>query len=231
MKFKLKFNIKEIIIFFIAILIVYGLFKSSLFLRNNYLKISGLLSISKIFNMENENESLKKENLALKIENSKLKDANSLIFNKIQSLDEASILLYINNRQGKFILIDKGCSKNFQINSIVLSENLLVGRITQCNMIYSKVELISNDNFKISIKSLSSNIDGLMEIKNGNYYITLTDNNKKISDKELIVSSGKDGIFSNGLVIGEYEANKNSLLPLLDINKINEVKVLNLTNG
>ncbi len=172
------------------------------------------------FNLKNtysENSNLKNRNQELMAELSYLKD----IARENNFLDKAKDLQMKENfdwqasriigmdmqNMAGYLIIDSGTDDGIRIDMPVITENkFLIGKIIEADKNFSKVITIFNPTTKIAIKTQDSEVFGLL---NGNYTkkltIDLISKDKELKIGESVVSSGKDGIYPAGLLIGQVE--------------------------
>ncbi len=231
MSFKKRTDkLKKLSIFLILITLIYVFLLKGLKLSNSLkqIQITPIKTFLLAKKLIIENQKLAEENLRLSIENSKLKNDKAFILNDQLNSQQAFIILRLSTHQGQYFIINARCN-NIQSNKTVVTyDKFLIGRVVKCNQDISKVELVTNNNFKASVKSLTSNINGLFETVKNEYRITIKDSNKEIENDELIVTSGQDGLYPAGLIIGKYKKNRNAVELLVDLNSISKVSLINI---
>lgn len=227
-----KYNqkLKKFFLFFVILGGIYAfLFNSfNIFTNLRQLKITPMILFFPNKLIE-EIKQLKEENLKLSLENIQLKKKDFfLLENEKLPHTQADVILYLNTHQGQYFIINKGCQIN-QVNKIiVVYDKFLLGKVIKCNDYLSKVELLTNQNFKTSVKSAKSEINGLFEIVRNEPRITLTQLNKEIEDNELIITSGLDGVFPAGLIVGQYKKSQDAIQLLVNFNNISKVTLINI---
>lgn len=224
-------KLKKLFLFIILIITVYTfLFKGITALSNlGQIKIIPLTTFFSISKLIKENRELKEENLKLLIENSKLKnDKAFLLDNQTPNNTLAFIILYLNTHQGQYFIINKGCKIAQSNKTIAVYDKFLVGKVIKCNDNFSKVELLTNHNFKTSVRSIKSNINGLFESVRNEYRITLKPLEKQIENDELIITSGQDGLVPAGLIVGQYKKGQDIIKLLIDLNSLKQVSLINI---
>jgi rod shape-determining protein MreC len=178
-----------------------------------------------------ENENLKNninKSEYLELENNQLR---KLIDDQISSpsnLVSARVLL---DKQSPYInsfVINAGANKKIKKGMAVLSGENFIGRIVDVNFFSSRVLLITDLNSKIPIITDPTASHSILSGR-GNKKPTLDylpeDNQVKEGDK--VFTSGKEGIFSAGIPIGEVKVEKNIFAVLLytDISQVSFVNV------
>ena len=161
-----------------------------------------------------ENEKLKGEIEDLRrkeLDNSFLQTQNKQL-NEVVKLNEefdfttvsAKIMFDKNSPYLNSVIINKGTNSNIKLGLPVLSKGHLVGRIVEVNYISSRILLLNDLNSKIPVV-ISPNGDqailsGIGKINPGLDYLP---ENFYPEDKNLVYTSGKDGILLPGISIGK----------------------------
>lgn len=177
---------------------------------------SGFLQfLSKIRNLEKENNALLIENQELKSRITSLKELQkenkvlrqalelnlqkdfSLLFCSITSIDLAQDL----------ILIDKGIKHGLFTGQVVInSQKALVGKIEQAYDDFSKVALISSPKNTFPVKSQEGEFGGVAKgLGNFELFVDLIPQDAQIIQGEQIVTVSLDGAFPKGLLVGEVK--------------------------
>jgi len=167
-------------------------------------------------------EKLKKENEELKskvfnsefltLENNQLKeiigeqiDSDSNYIASRVMLDKQSV--YLNS-----FILNSGSNKDIKKGLAVLDGKNFIGRIVDVNYFSSRVLLVTDLNSKIAIISEPSGDHGILTGHGKNDpTIEYLSKNHKINNGDKIYTSGKEGIFSPGMAIGEAVLKKDSI--------------------
>ena len=172
---------------------------------------------SALFNIKSIKESntrLISENLDLYNKLAKLsqfEEKNSLLKEKLNlSQKDINTLLvsvigrdFQNNRS---FLIDKGTNDGLAVGMVVISEGeTIVGRLADVSWNISKVQTILDTRSRIAAITATSKISGLVRGLGSNVIFDLIVKNKKPEKEELIISSGTDGIWPRGFIIGKIK--------------------------
>lgn len=134
--------------------------------------------------------------------------------------------------------INAGENQGINIDSVVLSERGLVGRIIEVGDNWARVMSISDSNSSVSFKVLrDNNVEGIVQgSASENLEGYLFDPRMEIEEGDKLVTSGQ-GIFPEGILIGEViEIGKSreqlldsvKVQPAVDFQKINRVLILSL---
>mgnify|MGYP001606547440 FL=1 len=108
-----------------------------------------------------------------------------------------------NNRS---FLIDSGANDGVATNMIVISKGkTIIGRIADVSYNTAKVQTILDTQIRIAAITTSSNISGLVRGLGSSVIFDLIAKNKKPETGELIISSGIDGIWPKGFIIGKVK--------------------------
>jgi len=183
-------------------------------------------------------EELKKENYLLKkniskndyleLENTQLK---KLIEDQVKSpenlvsarvmIDKSS--LYLNS-----FILNNGTNNSIKKGMAVLDKNNFIGRIVDVNFFSSRVLLVTDLNSKIPVIIEPSGDHAILsghgdELPSLDYL----PKDSKIDNGNTVFTSGKEGLFSPGIPIGQVftKSNKKNVLLYSDINQITFVNI------
>ena len=161
--------------------------------------------LAKLPQLEEENSLLKEKlNLSQKAINTRLADVIGRDFQ--------------NNRS---FLINKGTNDGIAIGMVVISEGeTIIGRIADASYSVSKVETILDTQSRIAAITATSKISGLVRGLGSDAIFDLIVKNKKPEIGELIISSGTDGLWPRGFIIGkvkEVKSQDNQVFNTADI--------------
>ena len=182
-------------------------------------KIDNWLSFwkSALFNIKNIKESnahLISENLDLynKLAKlSQLEEENSLLREKLNLLQKSinTCLAGIIGRDfqnNRSFLINKGTNDGITIGMVVISEGeIIIGRIADASYNASKVQTILDTQSRIAAITATSKISGLVRGLGSDIIFDLIVKDKKPEVEELVISSGTDGIWPRGFIIGKIK--------------------------
>jgi len=140
----------------------------------------------------------------LELENSQLR---KLIEEQVASESNMVSARVIIDKQSPYLnsfVLNIGSNKDIKNGMAVLDGKNFIGRIVDVNFFSSRVLLITDLNSKIPIISEPSGSHAILS-GNGKDYPTLEylSKNHKIQDGDKIYTSGKEGIFTPGTIIGE----------------------------
>src|SRR3989344_6491218 len=108
-----------------------------------------------------------------------------------------------NNRS---FLVDIGANDGVAVNMVVISKcKTILGRIADANYDTSKVQTILDTQIRIAAVTVNSDISGLASGLGSSVIFDLIAKNKKPEMGELIISSGADGIWPKGFIIGKVK--------------------------
>lgn len=178
-------------------------------------KFSNFLSF--VFNIKNiyiENTDLKYQNRKLLEENAYLGDfiAEKSILEKAKNIQAQENFSWqigrvigadAQNWSG-YIIIDAGSDDGVAVGMPVIDQNkMLIGKIAETGKNFSKVLTIFNSSMKVAAKSQGGDVFGVVV---GDYAKNLTMDfvakERILSHGEAVLTSAKDGVFPEGLVIG-----------------------------
>ena len=178
-----------------------------------------------------ENDELKNnisETAFLELENSQLRKLIDEQIESTSNLVSARIMLDKQSPYLNSFVINIGSNKEIKNGMAVLDGKNFIGRIVDVNYFSSRVLLISDLNSKIPILSVPSENHAILS-GHGVDYPTLEylPKNHTVKSGDKIYTSGKEGIFSPGIPIGEVEFENNIAKVLLfsDLSQITFVNV------
>ena len=201
---------------------IYGFVEGHLNLYNNYSELM------------KENEELK-NNISksdfLKLENSQLR---KLIEEQVESpsnLVSARVMLDKQSPYLNSFVINVGSNKGIKNGMAALDGKNFIGRIVDVNFFSSRVLLVSDLNSKIPILSEPSANHAILS-GHGTSEPTLEylPENHKIQDGDKIYTSGKEGIFTPGIPIGEAKIVTNKIKVLL-FSDLRQITFINIDLG
>tara|TARA_B100000029_G_scaffold451410_1_gene475974 strand:+ start:1554 stop:2399 length:846 start_codon:yes stop_codon:yes gene_type:complete len=193
------------------------------------------------FNLYEEHTELKKdyENLKnsvtksdfLELENSQLRklieEQTSSPFNFLSArimLDKQS--MYLNS-----FIINAGSNKDIKNGMAVLHGENFIGRIVDVNFFSSRVLLISDLNSKIPVITEPSGYHAILSGKGDNEpNLEYLPENYNIQDGEKVYTSGKEGIFSPGIPVGEVKI-KDGFIKVILFSDLNQITFVNIKLG
>lgn len=133
------------------------------------------------------------------------------------------------------LTIDSGVEAGIQPDMAVVTDQGVVGRVVESSVGYARILSLADPNFAISLRSVRSR-DPFIAIGSGldRMELRYLSVRHQITDAELAITSGADGIFPAGLPVGNIYAQgrqsdlfaRGVLQPLVDISRIEEVLVL-----
>ena len=205
---------------------------------------SNIINDSSIY-IENHFDLYKNYNL-LKEENVRLRnnisetDFLQLENNQLRKLIEEQIVSPSNlvsarvmiDKQSPYLnsfIINMGSNKNIKNGMAVLDGNNFVGRIVDVNFFSSRVLLVSDLNSKIPV-IIEPNAHHAILSGHGDDEAVLDylPENHNIQDGDKVYTSGKEGIFSPGIPIGEVVKEKENLRVSL-FSDLNQITFINIT--
>jgi rod shape-determining protein MreC len=205
------------------------------------IKFSGVVKdffITHIF-VYKENRKLKTElkelkskdfqTLYLQTANKRLQDIIQLEKKSAFTTIAAKIILDKNSPYLNSVIINKGSSSRIKLGMPVLSEGNLVGRVVEVNFLSARILLLNDLNSKIPVmispKGSQAILSGRGKDKPKLEYLP---EKFELSDKNLVFTSGKDGIFFEGIPVGNviFEDNKIKVKLFSDPNQISFVNII-----
>jgi rod shape-determining protein MreC len=184
--------------------------------------------------LKKENEDLKNnllKNDYLEIENAQLKKLVDEKLTTYKNLVAARVMidkqsLYLNS-----FIIGIGSNKNIKKGMAVLDGKNFIGRIVDVNFFSSRVLLVSDLNSKIPVIIEPSGDQAILS-GHGNDPLSLDylPKDQKIQDGNAVYTSGKEGLFSPGIPIGNVLKKSNQFYVSL-FSDLNQVLFVNVNIG
>ena len=184
----------------------------------------------------------------LKIENNKLKDSISksdflelentqlrkLIDEQIASPSNLVSARVMIDKQSPYLnsfIINIGSNKNVKNGMAVLDGKNFVGRIVDVNFFSSRVLLVSDLNSKIPVIIEPSGHHAILSGRGTNEpTLEYFPENHAFQDGDKVYTSGKEGIFSPGIPIGEIKIEKDVIKTSL-FSDLSQITFINITLG
>ena len=170
-------------------------------------------------------KTLKESNIKLLAENlelygklaklSQIEKENTLLKEKLNLADKnawnttwANVIGrdFENNRS---FIIDKGTSDGIEVGMpVIISGKVVIGKISDVSYNASKVKTIIDVSSKIAAVNSDGSVSGLVRGLGSDVIFDLIAKNKKPEIGNLIISSGTDGLWPRGLLIGKVKGVK-----------------------
>ena len=167
----------------------------------------------------------------LELENTQLRKLIEEQVTSSSNLVSARVML---DKQSPFLnsfIINIGSNKGIKNGMAVLDGKNFIGRIVDVNFFSSRVLLVSDLNSKIPVLIEPSAHHAILS-GHGKNKPTLEYLPKKhtIQDGDKVYTSGKEGIFSPGIPIGEAKV-ENNLITVLLFSDLNQITFVNINLG
>ena len=169
------------------------------------------------------------QTLYLQTENKRLQDIIQLEKKSAFTTIAARVILDKNSPYLNSVIINRGSGSRIKLGMPVLSEGNLVGRIVEVNFLSARILLLNDLNSKIPVmispKGSQAILSGRGEDKPKLEYLP---EKFELNDKNLVFTSGKDGIFFEGIPVGKAisEGNKIKVKLFSDPNQVSFVNVV-----
>jgi len=163
---------------------------------------------NKLFRLEQE-QALNSEALLvleqLKNENADLRKLLNLKSNFSNSSTAAEIRYKLPDPYSKRIVIDRGSRDQIKIGQPAISADGIVGQITQVSNNKSEVTLLSDSNLSIPVFLPRTRIKAITKGKGttDGFELNYTDLSANILIGDKIFTSGLDGLYPPGIIVGE----------------------------
>ena len=177
-------------------------FNFNIVLENKKLKdeIDQLVSEKKeLLFFKNENENLRR------VLNIKNKDAYTAVYTKIIHEDT--------NEFAKNLIITIGSNENIQLGQAVVRNNVYLGKISEVNLLSSKVMVITDINSRVPVVIPSKGVNAILKGNGlGGAQLLFLPQNVSLENNDQIYTSGTDGSIKEGLYVGKISTdNKKDL--------------------
>lgn len=144
------------------------------------------------------------------------------------------ISAYVLGRE-RFLIIDKGLRDGVNKDMIVVSENIVVGKVFSVSSKTSQIQLLWDPDAKTSVKT-DKNVQGLLTGSFGNkIVISKVLQKDPLNSLDIVMTSGEEGIFPPNLIIGKVDevvakqedVYKEAIItPLIDYEKLQQVFII-----
>ena len=184
--------------------------------------------------LKKENDELK-NNISktdfLELENTQLRKLIEEQVTSDSNLVSARVMLDKQSPYLNSFIINVGSNKEIKNGMAVLDGKNFIGRIVDVNFFSSRVLLVSDLNSKIPVLIEPSAHHAILS-GHGKNKPTLEYLPKKhtIQDGDKVYTSGKEGIFSPGIPIGEVKV-ENNLITVLLFSDLNQITFININLG
>ena len=202
---------------------------------------STLITIQDHFNLYKNYNDMLQENIELKnsmsksdflkLENSQLRKLINEQSESESSLESARVILDEQSPYLNSFIINIGSNKDIKNGMAVLDGKNFIGRIIDVNFFSSRVLLISDLNSKIPIVTEPSGNHAILSGRGtNNPTLEYLSKNHKIKNGDKIYTSGKEGIFAPGIIIGEAKVLKDKVEIEL-YSEMNQISFVNINLG
>ena len=199
------------------------------------------VSIKEHINLYSDYIELKKENNELRnditksefleLENTQLR---KLIEEQVASpsnLVSARVMLDKTSPYLNSFIINTGSNKNVKNGMAVLDGKNFIGRIVDVNFFSSRVLLVSDLNSRIPVIVEPSASHAILNGRGKNEpTLEYLPENHNVQDGDKVYTSGKEGIFTSGIPIGEVKLNKD-LIQVLLFSDLSQITFININLG
>ena len=196
--------------------------KEHINLYSNYIEL-------KKENNELKNDITKSE--FLELENTQLR---KLIEEQVASpsnLVSARVMLDKTSPYLNSFIINTGSNKNIKNGMAVLDGKNFIGRIVDVNFFSSRVLLVSDLNSRIPVIIEPSASHAILNGRGKNEpTLEYLPENHNVKDGDKVYTSGKEGIFTPGIPIGEVKFN-NDLIQVLLFSDLSQITFININIG
>lgn len=153
----------------------------------------------------------------------------------------ARVISYSGNNWYETIEINKGAMSGLKVGNAVLTQDGVVGRVTEVGPNYAKVKTILDSSSAVGIYVMRTGGSGLVEgdrdmVSDKKCKLSFLDRSTPLIAGDVVETSGTGGIFPAGLVVGTVMSisadnagtlNYAVINPAVDFDKLREVLVIN----
>jgi rod shape-determining protein MreC len=167
--------------------------------------------------------------LYLQTANKRLQDIIQLEKKSAFTTIVARVLLDKNSPYLNSFIINRGSNSRIKLGMPVLSEGNLVGRVVEVNFLSARILLLNDLNSKIPVMISPKGSQAILSGRGeDNPKLEYLPEKFKLSDKNLVFTSGKDGIFFEGIPVGNviFEDNKIKVKLFSDPKQVSFVNVV-----
>ena len=186
-------------------------------------------------------QKLKEENIELKnnisksnfleLENNQLRKLIDEQVTSSANYISARVMIDKQSPYLKSFIINSGSNKNIKKGMAVLHENNFIGRIVDVNYFSSRVLLVSDLNSKIAVIAEPSGSHAILSGHGENLpTLEYLPKNVNIKDGDKVYTSGKEGIFSTGIPIGEAKI-ENEQIKVILLSDLSQITFVNIDVG
>ncbi|MCX6806617.1 MAG: rod shape-determining protein MreC [Candidatus Berkelbacteria bacterium] len=228
---KKRYTLIIVLFLVVFLIIIYGPVKNVFLIISNpflnFFEKASVLIISKpadffrtiknVNNLASENQGLQRKINDLEAEKAGLKEKekeNEILKRQLNFVENtkgmnllgANVIGRSPNNFSHYLIINRGEKDGLKIGQAVISEGLLLGKISEVNFNTSKVFLVTNPTGAVPALTQDSRAAGLIKGEIG-YGLVLEDLPKDILifEGENIITSGLGGEYPKGLLIGKLE--------------------------
>jgi rod shape-determining protein MreC len=166
-----------------------------------------------IFNLQKENEILRRMNVSLSDEVSRLREAKieNMQLRKMVGLKEATSFKLVPadvvgkslNLLRNTIMLNVGTADSVEVNMPIISEDGIVGRVITASSQYSVGQILFNKDFRTSVKIQRSRVDGILAWDGGDYLVMKNVSKKQdVKVGDLVITSEYSKIFPAKYKVG-----------------------------
>ena len=195
-------------------------------------KVAGHLKLFQKYSKLQEDYSQLKNEISksefLELENTQLR---KLLDEQIESNSNLASSRVMLDKQSPYLnsyVLNSGSNKKIKKGMAVLDGKNFIGRIVDVNFFSSRVLLVTDLNSKIPVITQPSGYHAILSGHNTKEpTLEYLPEDHKINNKDKVYTSGKEGIFSPGIPIGEAKVNvdKVSVLLFSDLTQVTFVNI------
>ncbi len=152
--------------------------------------------------LKQANSSLFAENEALKLQIADMQTiTKQLQFDLPYDLEPARVLKYDENDHS-LVYLNKGSNSEIAVGDVVIIETYLLGEVVEVNSNFSVAMLITSPEILVPAISIENGSKGIVSGSSRSVQITDILTAERLDQSDTIITSGQDGKYPYGLIIG-----------------------------
>jgi len=174
---------------------------------------SGLSLIPNVFELENENKFLREMNIKLSNEVAALKEMkseNQRLIKLLNFKDRVNLPLVSAKIVNKSLIqtrntitVDIGESDGIKVNMPVITDEGLVGKVIATAAGFSVVQILLNENLKVSVKNQRTRTDGILNYDGSGFLMVKNVlKNTEVANGDIYITSEYSSFFPSGIPVG-----------------------------
>jgi rod shape-determining protein MreC len=172
----------------------------------------------------------------IKLENQRLREILELKHQRIDYVTSAEVFARDPSNWFQVLWINKGKVQGVEKDMVAVTPRGIVGKVHTVNTDISSIILITDINSSVAARVQNSRVEGIVEGRGrGVCYLKYVPHDVEVAQGEAVITSGFDGIYPEGLLIGFIKSVKKQtgeffqvieVAPSQNLNSLEEVALL-----